>query len=172
MGTNSRIIRRCASLPEAYVCWGLLRANGFDASIDNRHHAAQDWAMVQALGGIQIRIPTSQFDDAKACIIDAVETAITKHSDPVRMTVWNRAKAITMAFHYFGLLPLAIVCLLIWLHRVVPESWIPKFTTQDYYYWYELDSYVTAAPLGILGGLLILATTLFIFVCLWTLNKL
>ncbi|MEL6826838.1 MAG: hypothetical protein AAFN91_11375 [Pseudomonadota bacterium] len=71
----SSIIRRCASLSEARICVGLLKARGFLAEIDNAAHAELDWGSVPALGGVAIRVPRSQFEPAKREIIDAIDHA-------------------------------------------------------------------------------------------------
>lgn len=130
MGTNSVIIRRCASLPEAYACLGLLKANGFLASLDNANHATVDWAMVQALGGIQIRVPISQFDDAKTCIVESVTASTQDNPVSIEMTRWNRIKAISMALIYFGIVELIGVIALLWLNHVIPPEWIPEPSSQ------------------------------------------
>lgn len=133
MGTNSRIIRRCMSLPEAYACAGLLKANGFLASLENEHHAALDWGMIPALGGIKILVPASQYDSAKTCIIGNVTAARAEHPEPVKMTLTNRLKAVSMLLIFFGIVEVLGVIVLLWLNTIIPPEWIPD-SGQTYSY--------------------------------------
>jgi hypothetical protein len=54
-----------ATREEADVAASALRADGIDAFLGNVHHATAQWGGVQALGGIQIMVPSSRLIDAK-----------------------------------------------------------------------------------------------------------
>ncbi|MEO1660521.1 MAG: hypothetical protein AAFR51_06005 [Pseudomonadota bacterium] len=133
--TRSVILRRCATLPEALICQALLTDRGFLASLDNAEHAAMDWGMVSALGGIQIRVPVSQADDAKKCIIDQVthadeilEQAALPGDDIPQKSRW---KAVSMLLIYFGIIELVGSFGLIWLDKIVPSAWLPPLNQPD-----------------------------------------
>lgn len=68
---SSVCIRNCATIVEAKVCVGLLEARGFNPLLANGHHAQQDWRATQALGGVQILLPTCQLEEAKNAIMEA-----------------------------------------------------------------------------------------------------
>ncbi len=127
--SDTVIIRRCATLIEAYACLGLLKSNGFLASIDNANYAAQDWSLVPALGGISIRLPTSQFEAAKACIIQAVEQGETElelaFGEYVKPKKYGRIAIWTMILIWFGLFQLAAGFGLWVLDQLIPPEWIP-----------------------------------------------
>ena len=71
---------------------------------DNYNHATVNWLLVPALGGIPVRLPTSQLEDAKAYLREMVETAEDRlveatgeAPDPVRRKYW-RAWAVAALF--------------------------------------------------------------------------
>jgi hypothetical protein len=53
---------------EAEVMASALRAEGIDAYVGNAHHANVDWGWTIALGGLQVFVPRSRIDDAKAAM--------------------------------------------------------------------------------------------------------
>ncbi len=166
MGTNSVVIRRCASLPEAYVCWGLLRANGFEASLDNANYAAIDWGAVHAIGGIAIRVPISQFERAKTCIVESVEVASALNTKTVKMTFANRMKAVSMLLIFFGVIEFLGAILIIWLASIVPSNWLP--TASDSVFYVSTHTGLGIAPPGPgIEGLLFMM--LVSFLLLWEL---
>ncbi|MEO1306325.1 MAG: hypothetical protein AAFV37_15240, partial [Pseudomonadota bacterium] len=79
--TNSLVIRRCATLSEALVCNSFLQSNEVLSSLDNEHHSANDWFAVAALGGVQIRVPTAQYDQARQLIVERHKFALEILSD-------------------------------------------------------------------------------------------
>ncbi len=56
------------SVLQAHVAAGRLQAEGLDAVIADANHAAADWLVMQALGGVKIRIPAEQYDAARAVL--------------------------------------------------------------------------------------------------------
>ena len=62
--SHSVIIRRCASLEEAAVINSILQAFGFQSVLGNWHHSHLNWEVMLALGGIDVRVPYSEADDA------------------------------------------------------------------------------------------------------------
>lgn len=128
--SDSIIIRLCATLVEANICCGLLKANGFDASIDNAHHAAQDWMVVPALGGVAIRLPASQQQPAMDCIVEiatAADSILTEEFGPYDPPVKRRRVAIwTMILIQIGIFQLAAAHLLMYLVPLIPPNWVPS----------------------------------------------
>lgn len=47
-------------MEEALIVHAALLNGGFDATIDNYHHASMDWGSIIALGGITIRVPEKE----------------------------------------------------------------------------------------------------------------
>lgn len=45
------------TIEEALVVQSLLRANDIPASLDNYHHASNDWYIVPTLGGVRVIFP-------------------------------------------------------------------------------------------------------------------
>lgn len=71
---------------EALVVCSALNDAGFDASIDNLNHAVTDWALVTALGGIRVRLPSTQLDEARAALVDMRSSAAqAAEPEPIRM---------------------------------------------------------------------------------------
>lgn len=69
------VIRRCASAEEAAIISALLNDAGIAASLENWHHAMMDWGVLQALGGVGVRVPADRLREAQAAIIDYAESA-------------------------------------------------------------------------------------------------
>ena len=138
---NSVILRRCATLHEALICKALLTDRGILASLDNAEHAANDWGTVSALGGVHIRVPISQAQEAKQIIIDQVTQAdeILRRTalpgDTVVST--SRWKAMTMLAIYLGLFQLVGGLGLAWLTTMIPSEWLPTINEPEYItgYW-------------------------------------
>lgn len=69
------VIRRCASAEEAAIVCALLNDAGIPASLENWHHAMIDWGVLQALGGVGVRVPADMLDAAREAIIGYAESA-------------------------------------------------------------------------------------------------
>ena len=102
--SESAVLRNYGRVEEALIVCAALQYAGFDASIDNYNHATVNWLLVPALGGIPVRLPTSQLEDAKAYLREMVETAEDRlvdatgeAPDPVRRKYW-RAWAVAALF--------------------------------------------------------------------------
>ena len=65
-------VRRCATLNEAHIVCGLLRSHGFEAAVEEANHAANDWFVVQALGGVRVSVPHAQLDSATQLIAEVM----------------------------------------------------------------------------------------------------
>ena len=61
-----------ATREEAEVAAAALRADGVDAFVGNRNHAAADWFYVLALGGAQILVPHRRLADAKLLLRERI----------------------------------------------------------------------------------------------------
>ena len=70
--SESAVLRNYGRVEEALIVCAALQYAGFDASIDNYNHATVNWLLVPALGGIPVRLPTSQLEDAKAYLREMV----------------------------------------------------------------------------------------------------
>ena len=128
--STTAIVRTCATLNEAYICRGLLQTHGIQASIDNAEHAAVDWSIVQALGGVHIRVPISQYGLAKTTIVQTVEHA---RNSPAKSgeeyepsTRSQRRKAWIMMLFWFGVFNTILLFVIIWLEAVIPHEWFPE----------------------------------------------
>ena len=117
-----RTLRRCANVEEAIVVAGLLKSEGFHPTISNFHHAMMDWWIVQALGGVEIKVLDSEWDAAKSCIISMVESAPERleatfgrmEAQPLRRP---RLRVISMIFLMMPILFWPILFLLPAYHR-------------------------------------------------------
>lgn len=128
--TNTLIIRRCATLNEAYISADVLRFNGILATLDNAHHAGLDWFSVQALGGVHVRVPTSQYQEAKSVIIEQLENAPIVLAElgfepdpPTKSRYWRAA---SMLLIYLGFLYFPAYFLIAWLDAILPRTWFPE----------------------------------------------
>ena len=54
-----------ATKEEADVAASALRADGVDAFVGNEHHAAIEWGLVHAFGGVQVMVPAARREQAK-----------------------------------------------------------------------------------------------------------
>lgn len=136
--TESVIIRRCATLCEAQICNGFLQSRGILSSIDNAHHAAVDWSIVSAIGGVHIRVPISQYEDSKTLIIDRVIWAretLEKSEfgyEPITKTRYGRAAS--MLIIWLGLFNLAAGAALAMIDTYIPASWFPAERETDLFF--------------------------------------
>ena len=133
--TSSVIIRRCATLSEALICHSFLRSRGILSSIDNENHAAAQWNIVPAIGGVHIRVPTSQYEDAKALIIDRVERAPALLDawdlkfQPIEKTrYWRAASMLIISLGFFNLLATGAIFI---IDQIVPAAWFPSNNAPD-----------------------------------------
>lgn len=127
---TSQLLRSCASMEEALVTEALLKDGGFDASVSNFHHGTNDWGSIAAFGGAHVRIPESQYEDAKQYICDMADSAGERLAEvfgapdeaPLRT---RRFRAFTMLFFFFGggfffVLPA------VWIISKLPAGWFPE----------------------------------------------
>jgi len=137
MGTKSIIIRKCATLVEAYACRGLLTARGFAASIDNSYHCAVDWSVVPALGGVSIRVPECQYKNAKKCIIEAsksgpqiLEEQFGSYEHPKR---YGRLSVWCFWLNYFGVIPMLLIGSIAAAVHYIPPDYLPSHDSSFFY---------------------------------------
>jgi len=127
--SNSVVIKRCATLNEAYILQGLLAANGFDARLDEANHAAMNWWLIPALNGVAIRLPITQAAEAKRTVLAIAETApanLEKQFGPYEAPrKYGRASVWFYWLSFFGLLQLMFIGSIILLDRLVPDAWLP-----------------------------------------------
>ncbi|MEM7492625.1 MAG: hypothetical protein AAF296_04540 [Pseudomonadota bacterium] len=69
------ILARYSSIEEALVVYSLLRANSIEASLENWHHAQNDWFLVHALEGVAIRVPWHEIEDSKRILSDKFDAS-------------------------------------------------------------------------------------------------
>ena len=135
--SDTVIIRRCATLNEAYILRGLLTANGFSATLDEANHAAMNWWLIPALNGVAIRLPIAQVEDAKRTVIAIAETApadLEKQFGPYEPPrKYGRASLWFYWLSFFGLAQLVVIGLIILLDRLVPEAWIPATNQSPFF---------------------------------------
>jgi hypothetical protein len=106
--SQSAVLRNYGQVEEALIVCAALQSAGFDASIDNYNHATVNWLLVPALGGIPVRLPASQLEDAKAYPGEMVESAEDRlveatgeGPDPVQRNYWRAwAVAVLLAFDW------------------------------------------------------------------------
>ena len=149
----SVIIHRAQDIESALVFANFLQFYGFDASLDNANHAGMDWAIVPALGGIAVRLPLYQLDDAKELLRVALKDAKAdpEFSEPARLRpLWQkRLLAWSMIGFYTGILPIMLALLLAPLAALIPPELIPDLTPpppEAYSELYMLDHRTYPAP--------------------------
>ena len=94
--SQSAVLRNYGQVEEALIVCAALQDAGFEASIDNYNHASVNWLIVPALGGIPVRLPVSQLEDARAYLQEMVDTAANRLAEatgeepvPVRKKYWR-----------------------------------------------------------------------------------
>lgn len=164
--SNSTILRRCATLTEAQICVGLLRTHDIWAALDNGEHAAIDWGMVPALGGVCVRVTTSDRERAKQVILDTVNAApdllaelAGPYESPHRSRRW---RAISMLVIWFGLFNLVIGYALVWLDLIIPSAWIPDPQPSEAWFGIALGNGVAPPGPGIDGIVFLFVIALFL----------
>lgn len=123
------VIRRCATVVEAKICLALLEARGFSPVLANGHHAQQDWGSVQALGGVDILLPSSQLVAAKVAIIEAVtngpDILFERFGDYESPKKFGRLAVWVMISIQVGLFQLLAVYLMVFASKIYPDEWVP-----------------------------------------------
>lgn len=122
----SVVIHRAPNAESALVLANYLQSQGFDASLDNFGHAALDWSMIPALGGISVRIPRAQVEDAKSALREALEAAAQdpEFSEVVRKRPSYRWLAWSMIAVWFGLAQVVLGLLLYGVASLLPAKWL------------------------------------------------
>ena len=122
----SVVIHRAPNAESALVLVNYLQSQGFDASLDNFGHAALDWSMIPALGGIAVRLPRAQVEDAKSALKEALETAAQdpEFSEVVRKRSSYRWLAWSMIAVWFGLAQVVLGLLLYGVASLLPAKWL------------------------------------------------
>jgi len=168
--SDSIILRRCATLTEAQICVGLLNSHDIWAALDNEGHAAIDWGMIPALGGVHVRVAISDYERAKQTIIDSVTVApdllsdVVGSYDPPRKN--RRWRALSMLVIWFGLLNLVAGYALYWLDQIIPRAWVPDPQPTDMWFAIAFGRGVSPPGPGIEGFVFLFLIGLFL---LWEL---
>ena len=87
------VIRRCATIEEAFVVDSLLQDGGFLSSTPVRYHAQNEWWSVHAFNGIPVFIPAAQVLDAAEYLIEMRKTAkerLEAEFGEIDPTPWKR----------------------------------------------------------------------------------
>jgi hypothetical protein len=146
----SVVIHRAQDIESALVLVNFFQFHGLDARLDNACHASIDWAIVPALGGIAVRLPRDQLEEAKDLLRTALKEARADpdFAEPARLRpVWQkRLLAWSMLGFYTGVLPVLIALLLApvlaSLASLIPPELIPDLRPpppEAYYETYGLD---------------------------------
>ena len=153
----SVIIHRAQDIESALVLVNFFQFHGLDARLDNAGHASVDWAIVPALGGIAVRLPRDQVEEAKDLLRTALKEAKENpdFAEPARLRpVWQkRLLAWSMLGFYTGVLPVLIALLLapvlVSLASLIPPELIPDLRPpppEAYYGTFGLDHEDRATP--------------------------
>ena len=168
--TDAKIIRACACVEEAVVVWSLLRDGGFQATMDNWHYACLDWAAVQALGGIHIRVPDYELIPAAEYLIESISTADERLADAVGAEPYaplpqKRWKAWSMLFLYLGG-GIFFIWPMIWLLSRLPSHWFPQgYHGQDVLY-VRQGFAISAHPISVDGFTILIMLGFMLYVTL------
>jgi len=111
---------------EALVVQALLRANEVPASLDNYHHASNDWYIIQALGGIRVLVPAHTIEQCEELLGEHRQNAHTVlenvFGDMLPEKLPTRYKrAWSMACVFYGAPQLVIMIIALAMLYVVPD---------------------------------------------------
>ncbi|MBI1361261.1 MAG: hypothetical protein GC155_13370 [Alphaproteobacteria bacterium] len=76
------VLASFSSMEEANIAVAALRAGRVPAIVGNAHSAAVAWTMVPAMGGIQIMVPSTTLEQARALLQERVEIGPDFTDDP------------------------------------------------------------------------------------------
>lgn len=126
----SIIIHHAQDIESALVLTNFLQFHGFDASLDNGGHAALNWGIVPALGGIAVRLPRAQVDEVKELLRSALADA---KADPefaehiqLRPDWQKRFLGWSMLGLYTGIIPISAALVVAMLLSWIPAGWFPE----------------------------------------------
>lgn len=107
--TGAVVLERYSSIEEAMVVYSLLHANGVGASLENWHHAQNDWFLVHALEGVAILVPQHELEEAKDILSTILNEPLV--SDIARREVRNRRilRRWSLPAIFFGFMNLPIL---------------------------------------------------------------
>ena len=149
----SVVIHRAQDIESALVLVNFFHFYGLDAQLDNAGHASVDWGIVPALGGIAVRLPRDQVEEAKDLLRTALREAREDpdFAEPAHLRpVWQRRLlAWSMLGFYTGVLPVVIGLLLAPLISLIPPELIPDLSPpppEAYSEIYMLDHRTYPAP--------------------------
>ncbi|MEZ5939290.1 MAG: hypothetical protein R3C52_13915 [Hyphomonadaceae bacterium] len=108
-----------ATREEAEIAASALRANGVGAFVGNADMANMYWGAVQAMGGLQVLVPTSELAHARQVLSDQARAAAEDDEedadyDPAKRR--DRWKAWILLAWFVG--PVAVVIVLVFLQRL------------------------------------------------------
>lgn len=140
-------IRRCATLPEALICKGLLQSRGIDVSLSNYAHASIDWWSVPAFNGVGLLLPAAHYEEARSIIEDAVTNASDFideiHGSYEAPPAYGRAAVWFYWLNFFGATLVAYIVIGLAINAILPDPWIdwlmqhaaPEFGGAGSYYY-------------------------------------
>jgi hypothetical protein len=124
----SVVLHNYSRVEEALVVCSALQDAGFDATIDNLNHAILEWYLVPALGGIQVRLPATQLEPARAHLNEMVQTAEQRltdvtgqATDPIHHRYWRAWTGLAIFVGVFNLFGIAVFWL---IDKIIPPKWV------------------------------------------------
>ena len=172
------VLRRCATIEEAFIVDSLLQDGGFLSSTPMRYHAQNEWWSVHAFNGIPVFIPSVELVDAAEYLIEMRATAeerLEEQFGEIDPTPWKRRpirrwSMLAKEAGLFHLLWLPIA----WVLSLIPSSLFSSQVTQElihdgsilvirgfrfqisqrYFYWLD---YLLVFSVEFVGGVIIYA---------------
>jgi len=165
--TRAAVLRNYSNIEEALVVCATLQDAGFDAVIDNLNHATLEGYLIPALGGIPVRLPESQLQDARGYLNDMAQSAEERllaatgeTIEPIKRRRLRAWLGFAIVLGFAELIGFAILWL---LHILVPHTWVPQSEYTVSMYWRYSTSLLTPSHSPVLGLLLLLVLSLMIW---------
>ena len=180
------VLRRCATIEDAFIVDSLLQDGGFLSSTPVRYHAQNEWWSVHAFNGIPVFIPEVELVEAAEYLIEMRASAkerLEEKFGEIDPTPWKRRpirrwSLLAKEAGLFHLLWLPIA----WVLSLIPSSLFSSQVTQElihdgsilvirgfkfqfswpYYYWLD---YLSIYTIDFVGNVIIYA------VLIWTMIR-
>ncbi len=129
------VLRRCATIEEAFVVDSLLQDGGFLSSTPVRYHAQNDWFSVHAFNGVPVFIPEIEALGAAEYLIEMRATAKERLEDEfgeIDPAPWKRRPIRRWSFwaQQSGLFPLLWLPLA-WVLSHIPLPWLSALSSKQ-----------------------------------------
>ena len=172
------VLRRCATIEDAFIVDSLLQDGGFLSSTPVRYHAQNEWWSVHAFNGIPVFIPEVELVEAAEYLIEMRASAkerLEEKFGEIDPTPWKRRpirrwSLLAKEAGLFHLLWLPIA----WVLSLIPSSLFSSQVTQElihdgsilvirgfrfqisqrYFYWLD---YLLVFSVEFVGGVIIYA---------------